>query len=362
MQQASLALRDPCGHTLGIDPNPISLRADVCEVPLIWPTVVALTTDEVEAKKSWIQVATTGTFHSSRYGKFSITKEDLAQMLHNFMHVTPKAPTQLPVDYDHLSMDPKKPGDGKAAGWFEDLELRSEGDELWGNVRWTEVAAEAIANSEYRFVSPTFIKDFVHKTGQKIGTTLLAAAITNHPFLEGMAALTLSTNLGDVAAPTGVDTAVNLAMGYEEKRRRVQAELRDQMGSEDDWSLYVRDLDDESMIYENGDGRLMRRTYAIMDGNVELGATSVEVTMPSPSELPTVGAVSASATDANKGNAMPDNIKLKNANGDEVEVQADKVQEFYDEQMQLARDEATETGKAAGVKEAEDARSGPDHA
>ena len=37
-------------------------------------------------------------------------------MLHNFTEVTPKAPTELPIDYDHLSMDPQKPGDGIAAG------------------------------------------------------------------------------------------------------------------------------------------------------------------------------------------------------------------------------------------------------
>ena len=40
-------------------------------------------------------------------------------------------------------------------------------------------------------MSPSFVKDHVHKDGKKIGTTLLAAAITNHPFLEGMRAITL---------------------------------------------------------------------------------------------------------------------------------------------------------------------------
>src|SRR5690606_25528721 len=40
-----------------------------------------------------------------------------------------------------------------------------------------------------------------HKDGRKIGTTLLAAAITNHPFLEGMQALTLYSfgAMGDLA-------------------------------------------------------------------------------------------------------------------------------------------------------------------
>ncbi len=158
---------------------------------------------------SWIQVCKTGEFTSNRYGKFAITKDDLKQMLHNFKHVTPKAPTELPVDWDHLSMNPKTPGDGAAAGWFKDLQLREDGEELWGHVQWTPKGAEAIANKEYRFVSPSFVKDHTHKNGEKIGCTLLAAAITNHPYLENMAALTLYSfsAMGDLALDVEPTTA-----------------------------------------------------------------------------------------------------------------------------------------------------------
>jgi phage I-like protein len=141
--------------------------------------------------KSWIQLARTGSFVSKRYGKFDITKTDLSQMVHNFREVTPKTPTELPIDYDHLSMDPKKPGDGIAAGWMKNIELRQEGEELWGEIEWTRPAVTRIQNKEYRFISPSFVKDHTHKDGKKIGTTLLAAAVTNHPFLEGMSALAL---------------------------------------------------------------------------------------------------------------------------------------------------------------------------
>ncbi len=161
-------------------------------VILSWPSVVNLT-NAAGAVRSWIQLARIGSFVSKRYGKFAITRDDLAQMLHNFNEVTPKAPTELPIDYDHLSMDPKKPGDGMAAGWMKKLELRENGDELWAQAEWTPRAAEAIRNKEYRFISPSFIKDHVHKDGTKIGTTLLAAGLTSHPFLEQMAAVTLNT-------------------------------------------------------------------------------------------------------------------------------------------------------------------------
>jgi hypothetical protein len=143
-------------------------------------------------RRSWIQLIKTGTFQSARYGEFGISSDDLRRMLHNFRHITPIAPTELPVDYDHLSMQPVHPGDGKAAGWLKAVELRGQDDELWGLVEWTPDAARQIANREYQFVSPSFAKDHVHNDGRRIGPTLLAAAITNHPFLQGMAALTLS--------------------------------------------------------------------------------------------------------------------------------------------------------------------------
>jgi phage I-like protein len=161
------------------------------QVLLSFPSALPPLSLSDRSARSWIQIARTGAFVSNRYGEFAITREDLAQMLHNFRMVTPIAPTKLAVDYDHLSMDPKQVGDGTAAGWFQDLELRNDGDELWGLVEWTPKAAEHIKNLEYQFVSPSFVKDHTSKQGKKIGTTLLAAAITNHPFLEGMQAVTL---------------------------------------------------------------------------------------------------------------------------------------------------------------------------
>jgi phage I-like protein len=165
--------------------------ADLTRVILSTPSLLSAITLSGTGKRSWIQLARTGSFTSSRYGKFSITKDDLSSMLHNFKTITPKNPTELPIDWDHLSMDPKKPGDGAAAAWMKNLELRDDGDTLWAEVEWTPKGMDAVENKEYRFISPSFVKNHTHKDGSKIGTTLLAAAITNHPFLEGMTALSL---------------------------------------------------------------------------------------------------------------------------------------------------------------------------
>jgi hypothetical protein len=191
------------------------MHTSLNRIVLSFPSLLSLADADKSARRSWIQLARTGSFTSSRYGKFSITKDDLSSMLHNFKNITPKEPTELPVDWDHLSMDPKKPGDGAAAGWFKDLELRGDGEELWGEVEWTPKAAESIRNREYKFVSPSFVKDHTHKDGTKIGTTLLAAAITNHPFLENMAALTLynARTMGDLALADGPAERMAKAVG-----------------------------------------------------------------------------------------------------------------------------------------------------
>ena len=165
-------------------------------ITLSWPTADAGKGPVV----GWMQVVKTGSFTSKAYGKFSITRADLAQMLLNFKTVTPIPPTRLPIDYDHLSMSPQRPGDGIAAGWIIDLQLRASGDELWAQIEWTSEGARRVKAKEYQFVSPSFVKDYIYKTGEKIGTTLIAAAITNHPFLEGMAAIAL-TNRGEHQLP-----------------------------------------------------------------------------------------------------------------------------------------------------------------
>lgn len=138
---------------------------------------------------SWIQVAKAGSFVSPRYGKFEITPQMLQEMISNF-----KATGRAHVDYDHLSTsDIQLPEQGKAAGWFTELQLRSGNQELWGFVEWTPRAVELIKNKEYRYVSPTFVPKAVSKDdGKPIGARLICAAITNMPFLDGMAPLTLA--------------------------------------------------------------------------------------------------------------------------------------------------------------------------
>ena len=169
--------------------------------------------------KSWIQLAKVGKFTSSRYGEFEITPQDLAVMAANF--VAHGQRDRTPIDYDHLSVSPKVPGDAAAAGWLQKLETRNDGAELWGLVHWTAPAAQRIAACEYRFVSPSFSKTYTTNAGVEIGPYLHAAALTNSPFLNDMQGVTLCADprFGWLAAADADDADGDRA-GWADGRQR----------------------------------------------------------------------------------------------------------------------------------------------
>lgn len=87
---------------------------------------------------------------------------------------------KLPIDYDHLMLDPFAPlGGGIAAGWFEP-EVRS--GELWAtSVYWTPAAAKKLLDLEYRYMTPAFYTDDEERM-----TRLINAALTNLPATHGL--------------------------------------------------------------------------------------------------------------------------------------------------------------------------------
>ncbi|HHR5622770.1 phage protease [Klebsiella pneumoniae] len=90
--------------------------------------------------------------------------------------------TPYVIDYEHQTLRSAKNGlPAPASGWFKKLEWR-EGVGLFAvDVEWTDAAAAAIDAGEYKFISPVFLYD---ATG--LVTTLINAALTNTPALDGM--------------------------------------------------------------------------------------------------------------------------------------------------------------------------------
>jgi hypothetical protein len=193
-------------------------------------TLSRITLADGESTAAWVQVAKTGVFHSPVYGIVTITPDDLRTMLSNYQHEHPIPPTELMLDYEHLSANPQTPRDGESAGWFKQVELRNGDKEFWALIELTEDAADAVRKKKYRYISPEISRSYrSKKTGRTVGYCLKAAALTNRPFLEGMEPVSLQ--LSD-AAGTRSSVATLLAadvadLPYSERERRVREALNE---------------------------------------------------------------------------------------------------------------------------------------
>lgn len=85
----------------------------------------------------------------------------------------------LVIDYEHQTIFSGKNGaPAPAAAWIKQL-INKGKDGLWGKVEWTKRAEKAVADREYRYLSPVFTHD---EQGNVIALT--CAGLTNYPNLE----------------------------------------------------------------------------------------------------------------------------------------------------------------------------------
>jgi len=93
------------------------------------------------------------------------------------------------IDYEHQTLLKEKNGQpAPAAGWFKQLEFRDGVGLFATDVEWTPAAAQAIADGEYRYISPVIRFD---QTSGRV-TGLLMAALTNYAGIDGMQAASLA--------------------------------------------------------------------------------------------------------------------------------------------------------------------------
>jgi phage I-like protein len=85
---------------------------------------------------------------------------------------------ELPVDWDHaLDSWLVSPGDGRAAAWVDQLEVRE--GALWGHVSvWTERGRASVESLEYRYISPVIFFDDNRKL-----VMVPRASLVNNPAL-----------------------------------------------------------------------------------------------------------------------------------------------------------------------------------
>lgn len=154
---------------------------------------ILLQLDEPIGNKSKrVQLAKTGAFNHSVYGKFSILLTDLEKMRSGLENDIRRQKIDnkpvLPFDYKHDEAD-------VAAGWIERLYIDKDEngiDSLFGEVEWTPIAAQKIRDKEFKFVSPSIQRNYKDaETGKKYDIVLKGATLTNIPFLRDMEAIHL---------------------------------------------------------------------------------------------------------------------------------------------------------------------------
>ena len=82
------------------------------------------------------------------------------------------------VDYEHQTLAGTQ---APAAGWIKKL-INKGKDGIWASVEWTDRAKKYLANKEYRYLSPVFIKRLSDNKVVK----LINVALTNQPNIDGM--------------------------------------------------------------------------------------------------------------------------------------------------------------------------------
>lgn len=156
--------------THGPDGRVIALRA-------VYPMV------DTAAPVAWIHAAKCGEYKGHPAGEFEITPKVLAQCVKNFEAQS----NPIPLDYEHQSVGF---GEAPAAGWVQ--EVRASGSDLYARVEFTARAAERIRAGEYRYCSIVLMTETIDReSGDDIGASLHSIALTNTPFIDGLAPIEL---------------------------------------------------------------------------------------------------------------------------------------------------------------------------
>lgn len=128
-----------------------------------------------------IQIMRTGSFKHPQYGDFTITPDDLQEIVKNFADNVRGQQIPIDVNHDHRA----------AVGWMSSLSV-VDGDKLFATPDWTDDGARSVKNGEYRYFSPHFGPWEDPESGKKYRLVLMSGAVTNLPFLKNMEPLSLS--------------------------------------------------------------------------------------------------------------------------------------------------------------------------
>jgi len=124
-----------------------------------------------------IQVIPYGIEIKTPKGTFTLDEENAPIVIEAFE----SQKNQMVIDYEHQTLSG---AEAPAAGWVTRL-INKGKDGIWAAVEWTERAKQYLANREYRYLSPVFMK----RISDNRVLRLINVALTNQPNIDGMVPL-----------------------------------------------------------------------------------------------------------------------------------------------------------------------------
>lgn len=142
-----------------------------------------------------------------------VTDKQLAEIVSNFDRA-------VPVGYNHAFLKgATSPEETAAAGWIQEVRINENGI-LEGRIEFNDAGAKRVKGDEFKFLSAELVPNAENpdpSAEDKIGAKLIGAAVTNHPFVDGLAPLSLDDS-GDrlfcefVAEQTQTETEEDRSM------------------------------------------------------------------------------------------------------------------------------------------------------
>lgn len=141
-----------------------------------------------------VQLTRDGTFHSNRFGEFSLNLsvyEDFIRNFHEGVYGN-DLDVGLPYNAEHRS-------ELGALGWIKELYVRwnfeKNWNELWATVEWTPFGVQAIREKRYKYSSIEYYDEWTDPETLKVyKNVVIGAALTVDPFISKMSEIKLSKN------------------------------------------------------------------------------------------------------------------------------------------------------------------------